>query len=97
MWRWFLELNATRTIGGHVPNPISFQEIEAWARLNWVDDLTPFDVSVLRRLDAAMLKHWHDNRQAASQGDGPALVSAADTDGVKGVLSKFKQPRKAKR
>ena len=33
IWEWFLELHSQRTAGGFAQNPISFVDIEAWARL----------------------------------------------------------------
>lgn len=57
--RWllsrFAELSATRTYHGAGPNPISYSEIEAYARLSrW--PLEPRHVAAIRDLDQAWLK-----------------------------------------
>lgn len=58
IWRWFLELAAARSYHAGGPNPISFAEIEAWARLKrW--PLEPRHVEAIRALDAAWLAHIH--------------------------------------
>lgn len=62
VWQWFLELSATRTYNGAGPNPLSFAEIEAWARLHrW--PLRPHHIRLLRALDAA----WCDCAYAAAK------------------------------
>lgn len=43
-----------RTIGAHAANPISFFEIEAWARLTRSHP-SPFEVRLLRSVDDAYL------------------------------------------
>jgi hypothetical protein len=54
VWSIFLELNATRT-AGMGPNPISFGEIAAYSRLRR-EPVRPFEVSILRALDAAYME-----------------------------------------
>ena len=51
---WFGELSAARGAGVAGPNPISFAEIAAWARLTGADP-SPAEVQILRRIDAAFL------------------------------------------
>jgi hypothetical protein len=55
LWRWFNDLHNTRG-GGFGPQAISYAEIDAWARLTGSSP-TPWEVSVLRRLDVAYLNH----------------------------------------
>jgi len=50
VWTWFCELHAARGGNGYGPNPISYAEIEAWARLTG-RHLTPWEVAALRVLD----------------------------------------------
>lgn len=51
---WFGELSAARGSGAAGANPIGYAEIAAWSHLTGLVP-TPFEVSVLRRLDAAFL------------------------------------------
>lgn len=61
-WGWFLELSATRSWHASGPNPISFAEIDAWARLmRW--PVEPRHVSLLRALDEAWLAHFYSKRE----------------------------------
>jgi hypothetical protein len=52
---WFCELSQTRSSNGFGANPISFAEIEAWARMTRSMP-TPREVLLLRRLDAVALR-----------------------------------------
>lgn len=54
VWSIFLELNATRTVG-FAPNPISYAEIESYARLRR-EPIRPFEIDIIRALDATFLK-----------------------------------------
>lgn len=51
LWSWFQELERVRTFGAHGPDPITYQQIEAWARL-MNRRPTPDDVQGLLMLDA---------------------------------------------
>lgn len=55
-WNIFMQIAATRTHHGHGPLAISYQEIEAWARLNR-HPLQPHHVDILRAMDDAWLDH----------------------------------------
>jgi hypothetical protein len=57
LWHWFCDLSAVRTGSGFGANPIGYGEIEAWARLTG-NDPTPWEVSVLRRMDIAALEKF---------------------------------------
>lgn len=50
VWRWFLTLQKRRGTGGMSINPISFQDIAAWASLTG-NDPTPFEVECICDLD----------------------------------------------
>lgn len=54
LWGWYCELAAARNSNGFGPVPLSFAEIDAWARLN-ARVLHPFELRALRALDAAWL------------------------------------------
>jgi hypothetical protein len=54
VWRWFWELDDTRPRGMAGPSPITYAEIDAWARLTGVS-LRPFEIWALRAVDNACL------------------------------------------
>lgn len=55
-WGWFVDLHQTRTHGFAGPNPISFAEIEAYARLHrW--PLAARHIDLIIALDRAYLAH----------------------------------------
>lgn len=56
IWSWFGALNGSRTYHMSGPNPISYAEIEAWARLHgW--SLSQRHIDAIRALDDAWLDH----------------------------------------
>lgn len=57
VWDWYLALDAARGGSGFGPNPISYQEIAAWAQFSGARP-TPFEVECLRSLDLAYLAHF---------------------------------------
>lgn len=65
LWAWFVELSAARSGNGFGENPIGYTEIAAWAALTG-RDLTPWEVSVLRRLDAVTLAAWAEKSKQNS-------------------------------
>lgn len=56
VWGWYEVLGRRRTGSGVGPNPLTFQEVEAWSRLMQVDP-DPWEVHLLLRLDDVMLDH----------------------------------------
>jgi hypothetical protein len=54
VWRVFLALNRTRSVGMSA-NPISYVEIEAWSRL-YREPVRPFELDIIARLDAVYLE-----------------------------------------
>jgi hypothetical protein len=83
LWVWFCELSSARTSNGYGLNPITFPEIDAWTCLMGVRP-TPWETSVLRRMDAATLSVLN-NKQSAGKD-----ISAKDTAGVKSLFAGLK-------
>lgn len=50
LWRWFQELSATRGSNGFGPNPITYTEIDTWARLTGTI-IRPMEVRLIMTLD----------------------------------------------
>jgi hypothetical protein len=56
LWSLFVEISASRTYHAAGPHPLSFAEIEAWARLfRW--PLQPHHLAAIRAIDDAWLAH----------------------------------------
>ena len=55
LWGWFVELNAGRSSNGFAANPISWAEIDAWARRTGTDPL-PWEVRWIKVLDATWMR-----------------------------------------
>ena len=66
LWGAFLALSRTRTCGPTGPNPISFSEIEAWARLTRTP-LEPRHVETLVEMDRLWMERAYA-RQDAPEG-----------------------------
>jgi len=86
IWEWFCELAAARTSGGMALNPITYPDIEAWARLT-DSRPTPWEVSLLRRIDNSVIA-----KSMASDGKFKLIERAPMTDdsAVIGLLSAIK-------
>jgi len=57
LWKWFLDLSATRTWGRGRPDPICLGEIDAYRRLtSW--PISERHVRVLLAMDDAFLRHF---------------------------------------
>ena len=65
VWEWFLELNAARTGNGFGPNPITFQELKAWADLTGRNP-KPMEVHWLKTLD----RLWMTENATKRESDG---------------------------
>lgn len=61
--RWFWALDSARSCG-FAPNPISFSEIEAWAKLTGADPL-PWEVRAIKAMDMAYLNELAKRGQHA--------------------------------
>jgi hypothetical protein len=87
VFRWFVDLSLARSYGPHGPNPISYAEIEAWARVTGTP-AQPHHVEVLRAMDDAWMAKARDEIRIAtgapasttprtsSQSMNPALFDA---------------------
>lgn len=75
LWNLFMEISASRTYHAAGPHPISFAEIEAYARLNrW--PLQPHHVAIIRAMDDTWLEHTYRKMQAGNGHDGHTFDSA---------------------
>ena len=87
-------MSSARTSNGFGLNPLSFCEIEAWARLSGVEP-TPWEVGLLKRLDMVTLAN-HRSNTADRDGEPEFEAAADDIAGVRAVLSDLKARAKAK-
>ena len=67
LWSWFLELNRTRTVHAAGVNPISFIEIEAFARVRRID-LAERHLTIIQAMDEAYLGFVHTTTRKAPDG-----------------------------
>lgn len=67
LWRWFCDLSRTRTYSMNGPNPVSFSEIEAYARLYQLP-IEPRHVASLRAMDETFLDCSYQKREQAPEG-----------------------------
>lgn len=88
LWGWFFELCTARSSNGWSANPLSYTEICAWALLMRTDP-TPWEVSVLRRMDSAYLA-GQSRKAGEKTGDQLIEVQATDTTGVVSILGNLK-------
>jgi len=81
LWSCFCQLSAARTYQMSGPNPISYAEIEAWARLHrW--PLRPDHIAAIRALDDVYLEHAYATAGKKEAGfsaptDAPVINPAA--------------------
>ena len=79
LWCWFRDLHATRQVGYSGPMPISFGEIEAYARLNRLP-MEPRHVAILRAMDRSFLEAIDETAppgvKEASRVSGQKLTAA---------------------
>jgi hypothetical protein len=95
VWNWFMDLDRTRQVGMQA-NPISYQEIEAYARLTGAE-IAPWEARAIRRLDdIALSTKRPKGGKGAKERDPDVLVSAKDGAGVSGLLKGLaaKAPKK---
>lgn len=60
IWNSWVELNNGRGSSGFAPIPISWQEMEAYARLTGVD-LLPWEARAIRSIDDAYMSSWGED------------------------------------
>jgi hypothetical protein len=68
LWGWFQELHVARGSSGFGPSAISYSEIQAWAALNGMA-VSPWEVSVLKRLDGVYLNHMGEESERRAAQD----------------------------
>jgi hypothetical protein len=65
LWRWFLDLSRSRSYHMAGPNPISYSEVLAYAKLmRWL--IEPRHVVILLALDDIYLQHFQQKRKQAT-------------------------------
>lgn len=57
LWGYFLDVGLRRSGNGYSINPVSNLELEAWARVVGIGELTPFEVDALTALELLYLAH----------------------------------------
>lgn len=82
LWVWFCELSGARTSNGYGANPITFPDIAAWSQVMGLRP-TPWEVSVIRRMDIAVLS-------VLNKASGSGEVPVTDTKGVSSIFSGLK-------
>lgn len=81
LWRWFLDLNASRGWGETGPMPITHAEIAAYAGLTrWPID--PRHVQILRAMDGVFLEHCRQERARAMASAKSGIVPVEMTEGA---------------
>ena len=78
VWQWFWEIDAARSNNGYTFQPLSFREIEAWARLTGIT-LIPDEVRILRAMDRARL----------DAGMRPAVTDEQQSTGKKSLIKQL--------
>jgi len=80
LWRFFVEMSAARSYHMGGPNPISWVEIQAWARVRrW--PVSDTHISILRAMDDAWLEYAARKAKQSGKGgkDEPTRVKAEMT------------------
>lgn len=73
LWRWFHDLNQTRTWHSVGPNPISYSEIEAYARLHALP-LRSDHIAVIRAMDRTFMEHVYRGRNTSQTPDSVKVL-----------------------
>ena len=75
-WRMFGELSAGRTYGMNGPNPLTWADIDAWARLSgW--PVKSHQIAVLRAMDAVWIEQVYRKPEKPTIPATPAALDAA--------------------
>lgn len=90
LWAWYCELAAARTSSGFGVNPITYPDIEAWARIMRIIP-TPFEARVLRQVDNAILE-----KIAARASKKSNEISVDDKDGLTSLFAGLRKRVNAK-
>jgi hypothetical protein len=91
---WFGELAARRT-AGLSPNPISYVEIEAWARLTGRRP-RPFEVHLITKLDDAAQERAAKRAQERAENHGE-LPAGEGGPAVAALMTTLGKPKKGKK
>lgn len=59
LWAWFQELSSGRGNNGFGVLPLSWADMDAWARLTG-NQPEPWETAILRSMDGAFLAVWHE-------------------------------------
>lgn len=92
LWRWFRDLEMARQGGQMGPQPLTYQEMEAWSRLARVR-LTPWEADCLRSLDVVYLNDYAKDKagdNAAPMTEDGEVDRDAVASGLKNAFASFK-------
>lgn len=65
IYTWFMDLSVTRSWHMNGPNPITYQEIEAYRRVSgW--PIRPHEVQVIRELDQVYIEHFYAQQKSGA-------------------------------
>ena len=70
LWGVFMELSGARGSNGFGPNPLSWQALDAYARLSGVG-LTPYEAETIRAMDLAFMAAWSEARKKEKAHERP--------------------------
>lgn len=93
VWSAFVELNNTRDTGMGL-GPISYREIEAYRRQT-LDDLTAWEVRLIRRLDDAV-RGVIAKQKPKPESKEPEGIPVSDVKGIKALFAGIKARQQAK-
>ena len=60
LWRWFKDLNSSRSLTAYGPTPINIVEIKAWKDLKKLY-VRPWEISALKAMDTVLLNFRREN------------------------------------
>lgn len=85
LWKWFHDLNQTRTWHSVGPNPISYGEIEAYARLHLLP-LRTDHVGIIRAMDRTFIERVYRNRDHGPSAEGVKILPPRSSSPMTGEL-----------
>lgn len=62
IWEWFWQINKGRTYHMSGPNPITWQDIEAWSNL-LSTQIQPIEVEILKEIDSVYLEYMAEKQK----------------------------------
>lgn len=97
LWRAYIRLRRRKAAGFNGPEPIGWQDIDAFARRSGLR-LAPWETEILEVLDDIYLSPATTPKPTAPDGQSVTIAAAAgDGDGVKAVLGSVGVRRVVKR